>query len=121
LRGLIEGFNYVLRKGIDIIMNNEIEQEEAYIIPHNYTDTGKVLGLFDKQSFYLSVIWFLLMGFINFKLLPISIDAKIFTLILLVCPPGIIALVGIGGDTLIDFIGYIVSFKKRARTYYYEK
>ena len=97
------------------------EDEDIYIIPHNYSDNGKILGIVEKQSLYVAAAWFIPMTFLNFKFLPFSVDVKIFVLILLIVPPTLFILIGVGGDTLLDFMRYVYRFYKRAKVYYYEK
>ncbi|OGO79662.1 MAG: hypothetical protein A2Y21_01270 [Clostridiales bacterium GWC2_40_7] len=97
------------------------EDEDTYIIPHNYSDNGKILGIVEKQSLYFAAAWFVPMTFLNFKFLPFSVDVKIFVLILLILPPTLFILIGVGGDTLLDFLRYVYSFYKNARIYHYEK
>lgn len=97
------------------------EDDDTYIIPHNYSDNGKILGIVEKQSLYTAAAWFIPMTFLNFKFLPFSIDVKIFVLILLILPPTLFILIGVGGDTLLDFLKYVYRFYKNARIYYYEK
>lgn len=97
------------------------EDEDTYIIPHNYTDNGKILGIIEKQSLYIAATWFVLMTFLNFKFLPFSVDVKIFVLILLILPPTLFILIGVGGDTLLDFLRYVHHFYRRAKVYHYEK
>lgn len=96
---------------------DHFDNDDKYIIPHNYTDNGKILGIVEKQSLYLAASWFIPMTFLNFRILPFSVDIKIFFQILLITPPTIIALVGIGGDTLFDFLKYIIWFYRNAKVY----
>lgn len=97
------------------------QEEDTYIIPHNYSDNGKILGIVEKQSLYLAAAWFLPVSFLNFKLLPFSIDVQLFIEILLVIPPTLFILIGVGGDTLLDFVRYVYQFYTRAKVFYYEK
>jgi hypothetical protein len=99
----------------------EMNDEDTYIIPHNYSDNGKILGIVAKQSLYAAAVWFIPVSFLNFKFLPFSIDVKIFVEILLVIPPTLFILIGLGGDTLVDFIRYVYRYYTRAKVYYYEK
>ncbi len=101
-------------------MASNTEYEETYIIPHNYTDNGKILGMFEKQSVVTAALWCIPMSFIVFKL-PLSTDYKIFVFMFLVIPPTIFALVGIGSETLVDFVKFILRFMKRSKVYTYEK
>ena len=96
-------------------------EEDVYIIPHNYTDNGKILGMFEKESAYLAIAWVVPMTLLEFNFLPFSVDIKIFVLILGVIPPAIFALIGIGGETLISFVKCVHRFYSRARIYFYMK
>lgn len=95
--------------------------EDTYIIPHNYSDNGKILGIIEKQSLFVAACWFIPITFLNFKVLPMSIDFKIFIEIIIVLPPTLLILAGIGGETLLDFLKYILRFYKNSHKYYYEK
>ena len=97
------------------------EREDVYIIPHNYTDNGKVLGIIEKQSFITAAVWFGPLTYLDFAVLPASMDVKLYILILLICPPTAFALVGIGSEPLHRFVKYIYDFYKKAKYYPYEK
>ncbi|MEM1724157.1 MAG: hypothetical protein QXW71_00050 [Thermoplasmata archaeon] len=99
-----------------------MEKEDMYIIPHNYTDNGKILGIIEKQSIYAALIFFVPACVFNFKLLSfLSLDLRLFTFILFILPITSIILVGIGGDTFIDFAKYVYNFYKRAGIFFFEK
>lgn len=102
-------------------MATNTEYEETYIIPHNYTDNGKILGMIEKQSLITASAWCLPTTYIVFKFLPLSLDYKIFTFMFLVVPPTVLALVGIGSETLVDFIKFVFRFMNRSKVYTYEK
>lgn len=99
----------------------EPNDENTYIIPHNYSDNGKILGIVAKQSLYTAAAWFVPLTFLDFKFLPFSVDIKIFVLILVIIPPTLFILIGVGGDTLLDFIRYVYRYYTRAKVYHYEK
>ena len=102
-------------------MATNTEYEETYIIPHNYTDNGKILGLIEKESLITAAVWCIPMTYITFKFSPLSFDYNIFIFMFLVVPPTIFALVGIGSETLVDFVKFIFRFMKRSKVYTYEK
>ena len=95
--------------------------EDTYIIPHNYTDNGKILGIIEKESVYLALGWFVPMAILNFKVLPFNFTAKVYIFMLLIMPPTLIALIGVGSDTLFNFLKYVYNYYKNAKVYYYEK
>ena len=102
-------------------MATNTEYEETYIIPHNYTDNGKILGMIEKESLITATVWFLPMTYLIFRFLPFSIETKIFAFMFIVIPPTIFALVGIGSETLLDMLKFIIRFTKRSKVYTYEK
>lgn len=97
------------------------EKEDMYIIPHNYIDGGKILGFIERESLIAALVWFIPLTFLNFRFLPVSVDIRIFVFILLICPPTIILLTGLGGETVLDFLRYYRRFLGSRRVYLYEK
>jgi hypothetical protein len=96
-------------------------EEETYIIHHNYTDNGKILGTFEKKSVITAIAWVVLLSFVNFWLLPIPFDAKLYVLIILIIPPAVFLLLGVDGEPLVDFLVDVAKFYKNAKVYFYEK
>ncbi|NJD01824.1 MAG: hypothetical protein FIA99_04340 [Ruminiclostridium sp.] len=97
------------------------EKEDMYIIPHNYIDAGKILGFIERESLVAALVWLVPLTLVNFRFLPVSVDIRIFIFILLICPPTIILLVGIGGETVVDFLRYYHRFSSCRKVYLYEK
>lgn len=95
--------------------------EDLYIIPHNYSDNGKILDIIEKQSLYTSAAWFIPVTFANFKFLHTSIDMKLFIQIIVVVPPTLFILIGVGGDTFLDFLQYVYRYYMRSKLYFYSK
>lgn len=97
------------------------DDEDVYIIPHNYTENGKILGIIDKQSFYIGLTWILIWLFV-FYFMPISnLIVKIVLFVSIAMLPAGIVFVGFGHDTVVDFAKYYLNFNKNARVYHYEK
>jgi len=101
-------------------MASNTEMEDTYIIPHNYTDNGKILGMIEKESLITAAIWFLPMTLLVVKL-PLSVDNRIYLFMFIVVPPTLFALVGIGSETLVDMLKFILRFTKNSKVYTYEK
>lgn len=100
---------------------NDNEKDLKYVIPHNFTDNGKVLGFIEKESVVSALVWFIPITALVFKFLPVSMDVRIFIFILIVCPPTLLLLIGIGGETCIDFLRFASGFLKRRKVYIYER
>lgn len=101
-------------------MASNTEVEDTYIIPHNYTDNGKILGMIEKESLITAAVWFIPMTLLVFKL-PFSVNVRIYMFMFIVIPPTIFALVGIGSETLVDMLKFIIRFMTRSKVYTYEK
>lgn len=97
------------------------EKEELYIIPHNYVDGGKILGSIERESLIAALVWLVPLTFLNFRFFPVSVDIRIFIFIILICPPTIILLTGLGGETVLDFLRYYRRFLSNRKVYLYEK
>lgn len=102
-------------------MSSNEEGEDLYIIPHNYIDNGKFLGLIEMQSIYTAGIICVPLTAINFWLLPVPLSVSIITFIVFIAPITLVSLVGIGQDTLVNFLRFIYKFYRNAKVYKYEK
>jgi hypothetical protein len=109
------------KKVLREVLAMEMNEDDIYIIPHNYSDNGKILGFIEKQSLYIASAWFVPITFLNFKFLSCFVEIKIFIEILLIVPPTLFFLVGVGGDTLFDFLRYIFRFYKKGKVYFFGK
>lgn len=100
----------------------EKEQENIYSIPANYTDSGKILGgLLAVRNVIESVILVALIAFAEVKLLPIEDTARIVVMVVTLLPLGIVSLIGIEGDSLLQYFGYIVHFLFRRRKLHFQE
>lgn len=96
--------------------------EEIYIIPHNYTENGKILGVFEKQAFIIAVGIFLGGGFLMFYVLPeFNTTFKMILFFLIFVFPAVVIAIGIGHDSFIDFVKFFLRFNKMRKVYHYEK
>lgn len=96
------------------------ENKEYYIFPSNFDNAGKFLGLVEYRTLILIAVWFAVtIGACCF--LPVSINIKVYGFIFAFFPPAIFLIIGINGDSVIDFIKYFIKFNKNARVYTYSK
>lgn len=95
------------------------KEDEVYIIPHNYTDNGKILGMFEKNAFILAAIWMFPVAIISFYL-PFNFQVKSICFMILAVP-AIFMVVGVGSDPFIDFVKFFYKFNKLRKIYHYEK
>ena len=90
------------------------EENNAYIIPPNYVDTGTVFGGTIKlRNAAEAVSLSLLIGIPVFQL-PFMLTTKIIICCLTVLPAALLAVIGINGDSLTGFLfSFILYLKKR--------
>lgn len=90
---------------------DEKEYSNVYVIPANYTDSGRLLGgMLETRNAIEAVILIFLVGYPELMWLsaPGAIKVVIMTLTLL--PLGIFALIGISGDSLMQYVAGMARF-----------
>ncbi len=80
-------------------MNNE-----TYYIPANFTDAGRVMGMFELRNLVEAVVLTLPVLYFCFVLLPFDLMTNITITLTLVVPLGGFGLMGIGGDSLTRWV-----------------
>ena len=104
----------------------------TYHIPANYTDAGRLFGLFPIRNTVEAAILAIPTLFLCFRLLPFTLTTNIVITMALVVPTAGFALIGLGDDSLsraliawwrwkrrkkiITFRGTPLESKKRGRT-----
>lgn len=74
-----------------------------YHIPANYTDAGKLFGIFEVRNGIEAVILAAPLFFLCFTRLPFSLTTNIIITMIVVIPTGGFALIGINDDCLTRF------------------
>lgn len=95
-------------------MSTGQEENDIYIIPPNFIDTGTIFGGTIKlRNAIEALILALLIGVPVFHL-PVTLTTKIIIACLTVLPAGLFAIIGIGGESLSSFvINFFVYLKNR--------
>lgn len=95
-------------------MSMKHEENDIYIIPPNFIETGTILGGTIKfRNAVEAAILSLLIGFPVFHL-PVTLTTKITIACLTVLPVALFAIIGIGGESLSSFvINFFVFLKNR--------
>lgn len=75
-------------------------EREVYYIPTNFTDAGRVFGLFEIRNLVEAVVLVLPVLYLCVALLPLSLTPKIIVSMSVVVPVGGFALIGISDDSL---------------------
>ena len=98
------------------------EENKYYVIPANYTDSGKWLGgLLSIRNAIETGIFLLGLGYLEGVLIPMNGTLRIIVMVLTILPIGLITMMGIDGDSLFQYIGLVFKFMKRKRKLHFKK
>ena len=91
---------------------------DTYIIPPNFIEGGTFFGgLLKLRNTAEALVIVLAIGIPVFSVSALTLTAKIIILCLTALPLGIIALVGINGESLSSFIFLVLKYLHRVRSY----
>ena len=86
-----------------------------FLIPANFEDSGKIMGLFSTRNVVEAVILVLPFALCIFKLVPLSLTWKIILSSVFVIPVGGFALMGIRDDPLSIFVRTWFEWRKNRK------
>jgi hypothetical protein len=92
---------------------------ESYVIPPNFTDAGRVLGMFETRNLIEAVVLTVPIAYFSLALLPFSLTTKLIVTISLAVPIGGFGLIGIGGDSLSRWLKSWWIWRKQRRYIFY--
>lgn len=82
-----------------------------YAIPANYTDSGKLLGgMVEPRNAVEAVALVIMVGYPEVKWIPMPTTIRIVIMTVTLIPLAVVAFMGIGGDSLLQYLGHILSF-----------
>lgn len=93
--------------------------EEIYYIPTNFTDAGRVFGLFEPRNLIEALVLTLPLLLVCFKLLPFDLTVRIVVALVVAVPVGGFGLIGIGDDSLTRWLGSWWHWRRARRHIYY--
>ena len=94
----------------------EKEYCNVYAIPANYTDSGKLLGgMVDTRNAIEGVVLVVLVGYPELMWIPMSTTIRIVVMTVTLIPLAVVSFMGIDGDSLLQYLGHILSFGKNRR------
>ena len=100
----------------------EKEFNNIYAIPANYTDSGKLLGgMLETRNTIEAIIMLGLVGYPEIAWLHTGATAKVVIMTVTLIPLGVISLMGIGGDSLMQYLSHIVRFGLNRRKLHYRR
>jgi hypothetical protein len=95
---------------------DEKEFNNVYAIPANYTDSGKLFGgMLEVRNTIEAIIILLIIGYPQLMWMNVPLMIKIVIMTVTLLPIGIISLMGVGGDSLIQFFIHVITFWMRRR------
>ena len=95
---------------------DEAEYSNVYAIPANYTDSGKLMGgMLETRNTIETGFLLLLAGYPELVWMSVSVMAKVVIMTVTLLPLCVVGLMGIGGDSLMQYAVRIASFFVRRR------
>lgn len=92
---------------------------DTYIIPANFTDAGKVMGIFELRNLVETVLLTVPVIYLCIALLPLSLTPKIVITLSAVVPTGGFALIGVNDDSLSRWLAEWWHWRRRRRKIVY--
>lgn len=103
-------------------MSDDREFSNIYTIPPNYTDSGKLMGgMLETRNTVEAGILLVLVGYPEVKWLPVDLTTKIVIMTVTLIPLGVFALMGIGGDSLLQYATHMIRFWHRRRKLHFKR
>ena len=97
-------------------MMDDKEYNNIYTIPANYTDSGRLFGgMIETRNAIETAILLFILGYPQFMWMHVSFMVKVVIMTVTLLPAGIVGLMGIGGDSLLQFIIHMIRFWVRRR------
>ena len=88
---------------------------ESYHIPTNFTDAGRVLGLFETRNLIETVILTVPVMYLCLAFLPLAITPKIGVTLAITVPIGGFGLIGISDDSLTRWLKAWLIWRRNRR------
>ena len=92
---------------------------EIYYIPTNFTDAGRVMGVFAIRNLVEAVLLTLPVLYLCLAFLPLSLTPKVVVTLFLIVPLGGFGLIGISDDSLTRWLGCWWRWRKQRRLMLY--
>lgn len=90
---------------------DEKPYNNVFAIPANYTDSGKILGgMLELRNAVEAGFLLILAGYPELMWLPVTGTIKIVIMTVTLLPLGVLAVMGIDGDSLFQYLGHVIKF-----------
>lgn len=101
---------------------DEKEYNNIYAIPANYTDSGKILGgMLEPRNAVEAVILVVLLGYPELMLIPMPGTIRIVVMTVTLLPTVIVAMMGIDGYSLFQYLSHIVCYMTTKRKLHFRR
>lgn len=98
------------------------EYSNIFVIPQNFTDNGKSLGgMFETRNLVEAIALLLIIGYPELNFLHLPLTTKLIVMAITIFPPCILALIGIDGDSLLQYLGHVISFFTNRRNLHFKR
>ena len=98
------------------------EFSNIFAIPANYTDSGRLLGgMLEIRNTIEAIAIVILIGYPELIWLPVSGTVKVVLMTITLLPLGVVALMGISGDSLLQYCGHMAKHWTRRRKLHYRR
>ena len=105
-----------------MIRLDEKEYNNIYAIPANYTDSGKILGgMLEPRNAVEAVILVVLLGYPELMLIPMPGTIRIVVMTVTLLPTAIVAMMGIDGYSLFQYLSHIVRYMTTKRKLHFRR
>lgn len=103
-------------------MSDDREYSNIYTIPPNYTDSGKLMGgMLETRNTVEAGFLLVLVGYPELMWLPVDLTTKIVIMTVTLIPLGVFSLMGIGGDSLLQYVTHMIRFWHRRRKLHFKR
>ena len=100
----------------------EREYSNVYAIPANYTDSGKLLGgMVETRNAVEAIALVILVGYPELMWIPMPTTIRIVVMTVTLIPLGVLAVMGIDGDSLLQYLGHIFFYWKNRRKLHFRR
>ena len=100
----------------------EKEYSNVYAIQANYTDSGKLLGgMVETRNAIEAVFLIGLVGYPELMWIPVTATIKIVIMTVTLLPLGVVAVMGIDGDSLLQYLGHMIAFWANRRKLHFRR
>ena len=103
-------------------MMEDQEFNNVYAIPANFTDSGKLFGgMIAPRNAIEALVLILALGYPELMLIPMPTTVRIVVMVVTLIPLAVLAVMGVDGDSLFQYLGHIFRHFFHRRTLHCRK